>query len=244
MPFLAITKKEFLDFGRSPLVMVILVSFLLMINSATFFLGRILDRNQADLASFFQFMPWVLSFFTSAIGIKFWAEERQRGTIQLLLTWPVTLMELVIGKFLASWFLLLIGLGFTWPLIASIAYLGQPDYGTIFSGYLAAWLLAGTFLSLAQLASTFSGSQVLSFILSLCFQLALLLPSWTGFLAWLGDFLPASLIVWLREFGILHRFQNLTQGVLYGRDIGFFLSITLLGLSATIISLRRNRDRL
>src|SRR5437763_9402979 len=143
-----IAKRELGAYFSSPLAYVFIVIFLLLCGFFTFAVQpTLIDRGQASLsASFFLWHPWFYLFLVPAVGMRLWAEERRVGTIELLLTMPITAWQAIVGKFLASWLFLGLALALTFPIVITVNYLGTPDNGVIFSGYIGCWLMARAYL--------------------------------------------------------------------------------------------------
>src|SRR5882762_10724179 len=139
-----IAKRELGAYFSSPLAYVFIVIFLLLCGFFTFFVRPTLfDRGQASLsANFFFWHPWFYLFLVPAVGMRLWAEERRVGTIELLLTMPITAWQAIVGKFLASWLFLAVALVMTFPIVLTVNYLGSPDNGIIFAAYVGSWLMA------------------------------------------------------------------------------------------------------
>ena len=157
-----IFNREFTGYFRTPLASIFLLVFLALSAGMTFFMGQFFQRGQADLNSFFVWHPWLFLILMPAIGMRLWAEERKSGTIELLMTLPVTNSQLVLGKFLASWFFTLLAIIMTIPIWMTVNYLGEPDNGVIFISYLGSWLMAGCFLSLTSCLSMLTKNQVIA----------------------------------------------------------------------------------
>src|SRR6266487_6109277 len=167
-----ITKRELGAYFSSPLAYVFIVIFLLLCGFFTFFVGGFFERREASLVRpFFDWHPWFYLFLVPAVGMRLWAEERRVGTIELLLTMPITAWQAIVGKFLASWIFLLLALVLTFPVVFTVCYLGDADLGVIFTGYVGSALLSGGYLAVACLTSAMTRNQVISFILSVvvCF---------------------------------------------------------------------------
>ena len=162
---------ELASYFATPLAYVFILIFLVLANAFTFYLGSFYERGQADLDPFFNFHPWLYLFLIPAISMKLWAEERKSGSIELLMTQPVTLWEAVLGKYLAAWIFTALALGLTFPLWITVNYLGSPDNGTIVAAYLGSLLLAGGFLAIGSCMSALTRNQVVAFILGVvaCF---------------------------------------------------------------------------
>ena len=143
----SVFRREFSAYFASPLAGIFLVIYLFMSSIFTFQLGGFYERGQADLRPFFQGQPWLDLFLVPALSMRLWSEDRRTGTIELLLTLPYSVADLVLGKFLAAWAFACVALALTAPLWFTVAWLGSPDHGAILVGYLACALLAGCFLA-------------------------------------------------------------------------------------------------
>src|SRR6266436_9357167 len=191
----AIAKRELSAYFSSPVAYVFIVIFLLLTGFFTFMAGNFFERGQANLDSFFMWHPWLYLFLVPCVGMRLWAEERRVGTIELLLTKPITAWQAILGKFLASWLFLGLALSLTFPVVITVNYLGSPDNGVIVAAYLGSFLMAGAYLAISCITSAMTRNQVISFILSvvICLFFILagfppiirLLEGWAG--PWLVD---------------------------------------------------------
>src|SRR3954468_12443885 len=157
-----IAKREIAGYFASPVAYVFIVIFLLLCGFFTFMLGGFFERREASLVSFFLWHPWLYLFLVPAVGMRLWSEERRLGTMELLLTMPITSWQAIVGKFLASWLFLALALALTFPVWMTVNYLGHPDNGVIFSTYLGSWLMAGTYLAISCITSAMTRTQVVS----------------------------------------------------------------------------------
>src|SRR5882672_11372480 len=174
-----IAKRELDAYFSSPLAFVFIVIFLLLCGFFTFMVGGFFQRGEASLVRpFFDWHPWIYLFLVPAVGMRLWSEERRLGTMELLLTMPVTSWQAIVGKFLASWLFLGLALLLTFPVVISVNYLGKPDNGVIFCGYLGSWLMAGAYLAVSCITSAMTRTQVVSFIVSVVVCLFLILAGW------------------------------------------------------------------
>src|SRR4026209_1688149 len=130
-----IWERELGGYFTSPIAYVFLVIFLLLTGFFTFTVGNFFERGEASLVSFFTWHPWLYLFLVPAVGMRLWSEERRLGTMELLLTMPVTTWQAIVGKFLASWLFLIIALALTFPVWIAVNYFGSPDNGVILAGY-------------------------------------------------------------------------------------------------------------
>jgi len=236
-----IAKRELNGYFDSPVAYVFIVIYLLLAGFFTFTFGAFFDRGEASLAAFFMWMPWLLLFLVPALGMRLWSEERRSGTIELLLTFPVTPWQAILGKFLASWLFIAIAMALTFPVWITVNWLGDPDNGVILAGYIGSWLLAGAYLAVSCLTSAITRNQVVSFILSVVICLGLVV---VGF-APVTDLLARWAAPWLVEavagFSVLTHFDGFQKGVIDSRDFVFFASVIGFALFVTGVILRGYR---
>ncbi len=220
-PTLIIAGRELRAYFATPVATVFIVIFLVLQGMLTFNLGQFFDRNQADLSSFFTFIPWVFLLLIPAITMRLWAEERRLGTIELLLTLPITQTQAVVGKFLAAWAFCAIALVLTFPFVIAVNILGSPDNGVIAAGYFGSLLVAGAFLSVGAAMSAATRNQVIAFVLAvaICFVFAVASnPIVNDFLS---NNIP-SLGTFARRLAIIDRFNDFTRGIIALRDVIYF----------------------
>ena len=243
----AIAKRELAGYFSSPVAYVFIVIFLLLTGFFTFTIGDFFERGQANLDSFFMWHPWLYLFLVPCIGMRLWAEERRVGTIELLLTKPVTLWQAVVGKFVASWIFLGLSLVLTFPVVITVNYLGAPDNGVIAGAYLGSLLMAGAYLAISCMTSAMTRNQVISFILSVVICLFLVLcgyPPVTGLLARLDKPWAMDLV---SSLSVMTHFQPFSTGLVDSQDILFFLLIIAFALFANgiiILNHQASSDRL
>ena len=246
----AVAKRELMAYFASPVAYVFIVIFLLLTGFFTFMLGGFFERDQAALnASFFMWHPWLYLFLVPAAGMRLWSEERRLGTMELLLTMPITAWQAIIGKFLASWIFLAIALVLTFPIVLTVNYLGSPDNGVILSSYVGSLLLAGAYLAISCMTSAMTRNQVISFIVSvvICFMMILVgFAPVTNFLnnvIGLGTSAFGQKIVeTVTAFSVMTHFDGFQRGVVDSRDIIFFFSVMGVSLFTTGVILRGHRS--
>ncbi len=240
-PVLAIFRREMRSYFATPLAYVFIVIFLVLAGAFTFYLGGLYERGQADLQPFFNFHPWLYLFLVPAVSMRLWAEERKSGTIELLLTLPVSMWQAVLGKFLAAWAFIGIALALTFPVWITVNYLGDPDNGVILAGYVGSWLMAGAFLAIGTCLSAASRSQVVAFILTAVVCLLLLLAGYPLVLDFFRAWAPQLLVDAIAGLSFLTHFSAIGKGVLDLRDVLYFiLTITVwLYASAIVIDLKK-----
>jgi ABC-2 type transport system permease protein len=236
-----IAKRELKSYFGSPVAYVFIVIFLLLTGFFTFMVGRFFDRGVADLQPLFVWIPWLYLFLVPAVGMRLWSEEIRLGTMELLFTMPVTPWQAILGKFIASWIFLLIALFLTFPLVLTVAYLGQPDLGTLFCGYTGSFLLSGAFLAISCMTSSLTRNQVVSFILSVVIGLFLILCGWPPVTDAIVNWAPSWLVDSFAALGVMTHFDGFGRGVIDSRDLLFFLSVIIFFLFITSVILRGRR---
>src|SRR3954466_13261953 len=237
-----ITKRELAAYFSAPLAYVFIVIFLLLCGFFTFFVGGFFERGEASLAMpFFEWHPWFYLFLVPAVGMRLWAEERRVGTIELLLTMPITAWQAIVGKFLASWLFLALALALTFPVVLTVNYLGHPDNGVILCGYVGSWLMGGAYLAISCITSAMTRTQVVSFIISLVICLFLILAGFPPVINFLQQFASPRLVDVITSFSVMTHFEGFQKGVLDSRDIIFFLSVIAFSLFTTSVILRTHR---
>ncbi|MCA9470963.1 MAG: ABC transporter permease subunit [Nitrospirales bacterium] len=228
-----IFKRELAGYFSTPIAAVFIVIFLLLSGAFTFYLGNFFIRGQADLIPFFDFHPWLYLVLIPAISMRLWAEERKEGTIEMLLTLPVTIWEAVVGKFLAAWAFTSIALALTFPMWITVNILGEPDNGVIAASYLGSLLMAGGFLAIGSCMSAVTKNQVIAFILSVVVGLMFILSGFQMILGPLSAWTPHFILETVSSFSFLTHFHAISKGVLDLRDIFFFLTLIAFWLFAT-----------
>jgi ABC-2 type transport system permease protein len=237
-----VAKRELGGYFSSPVAYVFLVIFLLLTGFFTFTMeGNFFQLGQASLDSFFRWHPWLYLFLVPCVGMRLWAEERRVGTIELLLTKPITAWQAIVGKFFASWLFLGIALLLTFPVLITVNYLGSPDNGLIIGAYIGSFLMAGTYLAISCMTSAMTRNQVVSFIVSVVICLFLVLcgyPPITNFLTrmdkpWLVDLVSS--------FSVMTHFEPFTKGMLDSRNVIFFLLVISFALFTNGVIIRSHR---
>ena len=226
-------EREFKSYFDSPVAYVFLVAFLVLVGFMTFGVAMFYERRQADLTPFFLWHPWVYLLLIPASTMGLWADERRNGTIELLLTLPITLWEALIGKFLAAWAFIAIALGLTFPVVLTTAWLGDPDTGAVFCGYLGSLLLAGAATAIGVFASSLSRSQVIGFVTALALTFTLLIIGFDPVVnAVAGWGVPAALVNAVASCSLMSHFESLRRGVVDFGDIGYYVGVIVFMLAA------------
>lgn len=220
-----ILRREMASYFATPVAYVFIVIFLIMAGAFTFYLGGFFEREIADLEPFFRFHPWLYLFLVPAIGMRLWAEERKYGTIELLLTLPVTATEAVLGKFLAAWLFIGLALLLTFPVWITVNVLGDPDNGVILAAYVGSWLMAGGFLAISACMSALTRNQVVAFILAVVVCFGFLLSGLPMVLDLFRGWLPQPVVDAIANLSFLAHFSLIARGVIDFRDVVYFMLV-------------------
>lgn len=232
----AIFKRELAGYFETPVAYVFIVVFLMMTGIFTFYLGNFYDANNATLNSFFAFHPWLYLFLIPAISMRLWSEERRLGTIEMLMTLPITSTQAVLGKFLAAWVFAIIALLLTFPMVITVNYLGEPDNGTIIAGYLGSIILASGYLAISSCISSLTRNQVVAFVISItiCFLFVVSgFPLVLDFFSSIG--LPQPVVDTISSFSFLSHSHEMMMGIISLKNIIFFASLVSFWLFVNVI---------
>jgi ABC-2 type transport system permease protein len=227
-----IFRRELAGYFTTPVAYVFIVIYLLLAGALAFYLGNFFERGQADLEPFFSFHPWLYLFLIPALSMRLWAEERRSGTVELLLTLPVSVPQAVIGKYLAAWAFTGIALILTFPFWITVNFLGSPDNGVILASYIGSFLMAGAFLAIGAACSALSKSQVIAFVISAAICFLFIVTGSPIVLGPIQNHLPRSVIEAISSLSFLEHFSSIMRGVLAGRDVVFFASVIVFFLFA------------
>jgi len=237
-----IFRRELKAYFQSAVAYVFMVVFLILIGFLTFSVARFYERGVADLTPFFFWHPWVYLLLVPAATMSLWAEERRSGTVELLLTMPITMSEAIIGKFLAAWLFITISLLLTFPVVITAAYLGNPDMGVVLSAYFGSILLAGAYVAVGMLTSSMSRSQVIGFVLGLLGCLLLLLAGWEPITGFFVRWAPNWLVRAIASFSFMPHYDSMQRGVIDLQDIAYYVSVMVLMIFATHIVLDNRKS--
>ena len=232
-----IMRRELASYFATPLAYVFILIFLVLANAFTFYLGGFYERGQADLDPFFTFHPWLYLFLIPALSMKLWAEERKSGSIELLMTLPVSLRDAVLGKYLAAWIFTALALALTFPLWITVNYLGSPDNGAILAAYLGSLMLAGGFLAIGSCMSALTRNQVVAFILGVVACFAFLLAGFPLVLDVFRGWAPQASPTRIASLSFLTHFESIVKGVIDVRDLLYFAMLIAFFLLATAVVL-------
>ena len=234
----ALFLRELRSYFSTPVAYVFIVIFLLLMGTFTFYLGGFYERGQADLSGFFNYHPWLYLFLVPAISMRLWAEERKSGSIELLMTLPITAWQAVLGKFLAAWAFTGIALALTFPIWITVNYLGDPDNGAIFAAYIGSFLMAGSFLAIGSCLSALTRNQVVAFVITVVVCFGFLLAGFPMVLDMFTGWAPQAVIDGVASLSFLTHFASIKKGVIDFRDLVYFALVTGAFLYANTIILQ------
>lgn len=234
---IAIFKRELSAYFATPVAYVFIVIFLFLNGIFTFYLGGFYERGQADLEPFFVFHPWLYLFLIPAIAMRLWAEERKSGSIELLMTLPVSLSQAVIGKFLAAWCFTAIALALTFPIWITVNYLGEPDNTVILVSYVGSLLMAGGFLAIGSCISALTKSQVVAFVVSVVICFFFILSGFPVVINFFQGWAPQAIIDLISSFSFLTHFDSIQKGVIDLRDVIYFGTLIGFWLYANTVAI-------
>jgi ABC-2 type transport system permease protein len=225
----------------TPVAYVFLVIFLVLSGILTFYAGDFYDRQQADLQPFFVMHPWLYLVLVPAVSMRMWAEEAKGGTLELLLSLPLSLAQAMLGKFLAAWLFVGLALVLTFPIWITVNYLGSPDNGVILAGYIGSWLMAGSFLAIGACLSAVTQSQVVAFVLTVVVCFLLILVGQPQVMEFFQGAMPRKLVNGIAHLSMLRHFEAISRGVLDLRDLLFFVLSMAAWLTAGVLILDLKR---
>lgn len=234
-------RRELCSHFDSSLAYVFIIVFLLLSMGLGFLFSGFLERDQASLEPFFSFHPWLFMVLAPAVGMRLWSDEQRTGTIELLLTMPISVWEAIVGKFFAALTVLAFAVVLTFPVVITVEYLGDPDYGPIISSYLGSLFFAGVCLAITSMVSAMSRSLVAALVASvaICFFLILIgLPPTTEFFT---SFISSGFAEGLAELSILRHFLDMQRGVITLQNVFFYVAVIAFCLFTTSVIIRAKR---
>lgn len=232
---MVIAKRELGSYFGTPLAYVFIVIFLALTGALTFYLGGFLYTGQADLHPFFVYHPWLYLLLVPAVAMRLWAEERKTGTIENLMTLPVSTYEAVLGKFLAAWVFCGIALALTFPIWITVNVLGDPDNGVVVASYFGSFLMAGAFLAIGSCMSATTKNQVIAFVIAATACFLFTMSGLDLVLNFFRGWAPDWLVDTIASLSFLTHFNAVTQGLIQARDLIFFVSLIAFWLFANVV---------
>ena len=238
---ITLMKRELSGYFATPVAYVFMVIFLLLSGILTFYVGNFYENSQSDLQAMFTFHPWLYLFLVPAISMRLWAEERKSGTIELLMTLPVSLGQVVLAKFLAAWIFAGLTLALTFPLWITVGFLGDPDNGVILASYLGSFMMAGGFLAIGACVSASTKNQVIAFVIAVAISFIFVLAGYPAVLNFFKPWAGQSVVDGISSLSFLTHFYAITTGIIDLRDLVFFASLIgcFLFANATLVELKK-----
>jgi ABC-2 type transport system permease protein len=236
-----VAKREFAAYFATPLAGVFLTIFVAATGAFAFYIGGFFDRGQANLYSFFAYHPWLYLLLVPAVAMRLWAEERKSGTIELLMTLPISPWEAILGKFAAAWAFIGLALVLTFPMWITVNVLGDPDNGVILTSYLGSFLMAGAFLAIGSFVSALTKNQVIAFILATTICFLFVMSGMELVQNALRAWAPGIVSQAISSMSFLTHFEQITRGVLDLTTIVFFLSLIAFALFANAIAVEQKK---
>ena len=238
---LSIYKREFTSYFVTPVAYVFIVIFLFMTGVFTFYLGAFYESNQADLEPFFRFHPWLYLFLIPAISMRLWSDERKSGTIELLMTLPVSITDTVVAKYLAAWSFTAIALSLTFPMWITVNYLGNPDNTVVLASYIGSLIMAGGFLAIGSCISALTKSQVIAFVISVVICFMFILSGFPMVLDLFEGWAPQAVIDAIASFSFLTHFTSIKKGVIDIRDVIYFAALITFWLYVNVVIIENKK---
>jgi len=242
-PFTAIVRRELQAYFRTPLALVFIVIFLLLSNSFVFYLGDLYEIGQASMQSYFRLLPWVCLLLIPALSMRAWSEEFRSGTMELLDALPIPTWQLVTAKFIALWGVALSALMMSFPLWMTLAWLGQPDHGSIILGYFGSAMLMAAMIAVGLCVSSVSENQLIVYIVTSLILLLFLLAGYPLALNPVREVFSQSFVDLISSLSLLTHLQSITRGVLDLRDILFYALTIVFWLAANAVVLASRKDK-
>lgn len=233
---LTIFRRELVGYFGTPIAYVFLIIFTLLSGLFTFYVGRLYERGVADLQPFFIYIPWLMLILVPAISMRLWAEERRAGTIELLLTLPISTWQAVVGKWLAGVVFIALALVCTVPLWWTVNHLGSPDNGIIAISYLGALALAGVYLAIGGCMSALTNNQVIAFVLAVVACFVFVSAGTPIVLDGARQLLPEVVTESIAALSALTHYEGVIQGVVAAPSVIWMVTMVGFWLFATTVA--------
>jgi ABC-2 type transport system permease protein len=230
-----IFKKEFKTFFLSPIAYVFITVYL--IATSFLYFQSFFIINQADMRQYFDLLPWIFLIFIPVVTMRSWAEEKKAKTLELLLTWPISDLEVVSGKFLAAFAFLFITIMLSISIPITLAFLGKPDMGVILASYAGALLMGAAYLAIGLWVSSLTENQIIAFILGVFITLGMLI---VGF-PFVTMLLPGFMVPFFNFLGLGNHFESIGRGVIDSRDVIYYLSVIFIFLFLNVRTLESRK---
>ncbi len=234
-------KRELRNYFNSPIAYIFMILFLIFMSFVFFFFLHFFAAGDASMRPYFVAMPWFFTFFTAAIAMRLWSEEKKVGTFELLMTMPLRSHEIVLGKYLAGLTILLVTLLLTATIPMTIAYVGDPDWGKIWTGYFGAFLSGALLLAIGAFVSATTENQIVALMITVVVGIFILAIGVELVMVEIGGSLGDGFAKFLASFSIQTHFSNMQRGIIDLRDIVYFLSMTSLALLMNYIAVESRK---
>jgi ABC-2 type transport system permease protein len=232
---LIIAKRELKAYFATPVALVFICIFLAVTGAFAFYVGGFFGRGQASLDTFFVYHPWLYLMLVPAIAMRLWAEERKTGTVELLMTLPVSTTQAVVGKYLAAWLFCGIALALTFPMWITVNVLGNPDNGVILASYVGSFVMAGAFLAIGSCLSALTKNQVIAFVVAAAVCFLFTMSGLELVLNFFRLWAPDVIVETVAQMSFLTHFTSVMEGVIDIRDVIFFASLIAVWLFANVV---------
>ncbi len=239
--FWPVFKRELCSYFITPIAYVFTLLLLVLSGISTFYLGDFYQRNQADLAPFFDYLPWLYALLLPTLAMRMWSIERQTGSIELLMCLAVGTAEAVVAKFLAAWLVSAMALALTFPLVITVNYLGVPDNGLILCGYLASLLLAGSCLAIGGCLSALTKNPLIVYLTAMAVCLVFMACGSPIVLDTVHGWVSLPWLDGVASLSFLTHYEGLCRGVLDPQDLLYFFSQIIAWLAVTVIAVELNK---
>lgn len=230
-----IVARELRSYFSTPLAYIFIVIFLVLTSALTFYIGNFFERGQASLDSFFLFHPWLYLFLIPSLSMRLWAEENKSGSLELLMTLPISTTQAVMGKFLAAWIFSGVALLLTFPIWLTVNLLGSPDNGAILAGYIGSFLMAGAYLAVGSCISAATKNQVIAFVIAMAVCFLYCMSGLPLVLEFVRTLMPEFIATMVSSLSFMTHFDAMSKGVFSLKDIAFFFSTMTVWLYATVM---------
>ena len=243
MSSLTIYRRELSSYFSQPTAYAIIVVYLLLSMGLTFSFGNFMRVADTSLEwTFFFWHPWIYMLLAPAVGMKLWSDEQRTGTIELLGTFPISTWSAIIGKYLAAATVWLTALALTFPIWITVNYLGDPDNGAIFAGYIGSFLVCCTFLAITMMVSACTRDQVVCLIVSVVICVTMVLCGYDDFTREIGNATSPAFVELITSIGVWDHFRSLNTGLFRLQDLVWFISFVTISLLSTnaILSAKRS----
>jgi ABC-2 type transport system permease protein len=237
-----IFKRELKNYFNSPIAYIFMVVFLGFMGFVFFFFFHFYAADDANMKLYFAAMPWFFTVFTAAMSMRLWSEEKKLGTLELLLTVPMRSHQIVVGKYLAGLTILALTLLMTFTVPATVAIVGDPDWGKIATGYMGAFMAGALLLALGACVSATTENQIVALMVTSVLGVLLMALGIEYVGAEVNNFFGGFKVGdFLTYFSPLTHYDNLERGVLDLRDVIYFASMTVLALLLNHIAVERRK---